>query len=364
MKWLCISDIHIGADSSNKSNYEIENIPRLLDLIKKEDIRLVSINGDTTQDCTQNEFENFKKMYYSLGQYSELCVNLGNHDTYGPEPYVENFLKTLYSDTKYVKEYNGIYFFFCGIKPDINWLNEQFINYGIVKQANYSYIKSSVSGRYISMFIENGNNYFKWLSDISFATKFEIDKINKYVKVYQQDIYFTYETNDNNDGFAWIVGKPLNNQIDNQHFELDSDNKFIYSGTINNNLHHSKFITSNSHLDLESEKIHMWVDRNGSYFLQIPILSTTKDPIFIAFHFNLTGSFSEWWSNDEKIALYNSIVDKNILAIHVGHYHIDQIGSWSPAGQTKKIKYIMAAGNKIGSCVYDKTTKVFTATLI
>lgn len=45
-------------------------------------------------------------------------------------------------------------------------------------------------------------------------------------------------------------------------------------------------------------------------------------PIFIYFHFNLIGPFSNWWSEKEKDKFYQVIKDyPNLQAILVGHWH-------------------------------------------
>lgn len=63
------------------------------------------------------------------------------------------------------------------------------------------------------------------------------------------------------------------------------------------------------------------------------------DPFVIAFHFNLEGPWSDWWSNKAKLKFYNVIKDYNILALLVGHHHVSQVSEW------KGIRVIASANN-------------------
>lgn len=51
-------------------------------------------------------------------------------------------------------------------------------------------------------------------------------------------------------------------------------------------------------------------------------------PFVIAFHFNLEGKFSDWWSQSDKDKFYRCIKGHNILAILVGHRHVSGVSEW------------------------------------
>lgn len=63
-------------------------------------------------------------------------------------------------------------------------------------------------------------------------------------------------------------------------------------------------------------------------------------PMFIYFHFNLVGKYSDWWSNKEKEKFYQVIkYYSNLQAIMVGHRHSSQIHT-----EWKGITVIRSAG--------------------
>jgi len=52
------------------------------------------------------------------------------------------------------------------------------------------------------------------------------------------------------------------------------------------------------------------------------------EPFIIAFHFNLEGKFSDWWSQSAKDKFHRCIQGHNILAILVGHHHVSKVSEW------------------------------------
>lgn len=52
-------------------------------------------------------------------------------------------------------------------------------------------------------------------------------------------------------------------------------------------------------------------------------------PILIFFHYNLMGSFSDWWSQNEKDAFCNAIRGRRVLGIFEGHLHQTYSYRWN-----------------------------------
>ncbi len=65
-----------------------------------------------------------------------------------------------------------------------------------------------------------------------------------------------------------------------------------------------------------------------------------KIPILCFFHFNLEGTWSNWWSDEEKNNFYSVIKNNNIVALAVGHQHRSYIEEW------KGIPVLSGAGDK------------------
>lgn len=75
------------------------------------------------------------------------------------------------------------------------------------------------------------------------------------------------------------------------------------------------------------------------------------DPYIIAFHFNLEGPHSNWWSGHNKRHFYRAIKKYNILALLVGHHHISKVSYW------KRIR-VISSGEKFALITYDPELKV------
>ena len=88
-------------------------------------------------------------------------------------------------------------------------------------------------------------------------------------------------------------------------------------------------------------------DKDGMNFLKDDIKKHKDKDIIIFFHYNLTGPYSEWWSEDEKEKFYEVIKYYKVKALLVGHLHSSMLSEW------KGYKVILAGGPKIAKCIYD-----------
>lgn len=75
-------------------------------------------------------------------------------------------------------------------------------------------------------------------------------------------------------------------------------------------------------------------------------LSLTSEPTVLFWHYNLSGQYSEWWSDADKNSLFNIIKDKNILCICTGHLHSTEQRYWNG------IKEISGSGSTVMLCEY------------
>ena len=68
-------------------------------------------------------------------------------------------------------------------------------------------------------------------------------------------------------------------------------------------------------------------------------LKNNKDKKIVLFHhYNMSGSFSNWWKNEEKDNYYNLIKDFNVILILEGHSHNNSVYKY------KDIPVVRAAG--------------------
>lgn len=58
-------------------------------------------------------------------------------------------------------------------------------------------------------------------------------------------------------------------------------------------------------------------------------LINVETPTIIYFHYNLTGPYSDWWSDREKDEFHQCITGYNILALLVGHRHASRRSYWN-----------------------------------
>lgn len=84
----------------------------------------------------------------------------------------------------------------------------------------------------------------------------------------------------------------------------------------------------------------------------------TKEPIIIFQHFNFKGSFSDWWTNEEKTNLYNTIKNHNILCIYEGHLHHSYTYRWNG------IPVANASGKEFICANYDYETRILENTFL
>jgi len=57
---------------------------------------------------------------------------------------------------------------------------------------------------------------------------------------------------------------------------------------------------------------------------------SSKLPVVIFFHFNITGPFSNWWKDEEKEA-FKAVLDahrERIAFLAVGHWHVSMVNQW------------------------------------
>lgn len=69
-------------------------------------------------------------------------------------------------------------------------------------------------------------------------------------------------------------------------------------------------------------------------------------PIIIFFHYNLVGSYSDWWTDEEKETLYETVCGYNIIAFLVGHHHVTFQTEW------KGYKVVTGAAAALSKCTY------------
>ncbi len=86
-------------------------------------------------------------------------------------------------------------------------------------------------------------------------------------------------------------------------------------------------------------------DKSAIKFLKNDLKSNKDSKIVIFFHYNLTGKWSDWWSEKERF--YNVIKDYNIKAILVEHAHISRTSEW------KDYLVVSAGSKKIAKCTYN-----------
>lgn len=85
-------------------------------------------------------------------------------------------------------------------------------------------------------------------------------------------------------------------------------------------------------------------DKKALEFLRDAASKTRPNCIF--FHYNLTGPYSDWWTEEEKNAFYNEISKYEILAIIVGHHHISHDTNW------RGYRVISGSGSSVAVCTY------------
>ncbi len=89
-------------------------------------------------------------------------------------------------------------------------------------------------------------------------------------------------------------------------------------------------------------------DKAGIKFLKEDLKKNSDKIIIIFFHYNLTGKWSDYWSEKDKEKFYNIIKYYNVKALIVGHSHISRTSQW------KGYLVISAGSKQIALCRYDK----------
>lgn len=72
----------------------------------------------------------------------------------------------------------------------------------------------------------------------------------------------------------------------------------------------------------------VYPDKAGRDYLANIIQRHPNDRYIIYFHYNLEGSYSDWWSEDEKQKFADVIAGHDIALIVCGHYHINSLKKW------------------------------------
>jgi len=103
----------------------------------------------------------------------------------------------------------------------------------------------------------------------------------------------------------------------------------------------------------------MYPNKDTLPFLIKSINHTDCKNFCVAFHYNLEGPYSDWWSNDEKFDFYMTLQDiemktkKNCIGIFNGHYHVSRNYTWGLNSEFKTYEVFMGSGSKFMECIYD-----------
>ena len=79
-------------------------------------------------------------------------------------------------------------------------------------------------------------------------------------------------------------------------------------------------------------------------------LKDPDEPTILFFHFNLSGPYSDWWSDKQKRTFYDVIKEYNIVAILVGHHHVSKMSTWNGLR-------VISAGDQYARITYDPSTQ-------
>lgn len=74
--------------------------------------------------------------------------------------------------------------------------------------------------------------------------------------------------------------------------------------------------------------LNIFPDDDSLNFLQKYLKNSPKYPIILFFHYNLTGAWSDWWTDAQKEKFYNVIKNSNIIGLFVGHRHETYTDTW------------------------------------
>ena len=85
-------------------------------------------------------------------------------------------------------------------------------------------------------------------------------------------------------------------------------------------------------------------------------LKDPNTPIFMFWHFNFEGPFSDWWSQTEKNHLYQIIQNHNVKLIITGHWHKSYASNWN------NIPVIGVGGSYFSLIDYEPTTNQLNIT--
>ena len=62
--------------------------------------------------------------------------------------------------------------------------------------------------------------------------------------------------------------------------------------------------------------------------MYLALMVDYDSPIVLSWHYNLTGTYSNWWTDSEKDAFYEVIKGYNVLGIFLGHWHYSYTSEW------------------------------------
>lgn len=93
-------------------------------------------------------------------------------------------------------------------------------------------------------------------------------------------------------------------------------------------------------------------------------LDKTHHVAILFFHYNLQGPYSDFWSNSDKEAFRDFVIEYNqehsskIKAILLGHHHVSKIETWNG------ITVVNTGGSSFALCEYDKKNQTLQVQLI
>lgn len=104
------------------------------------------------------------------------------------------------------------------------------------------------------------------------------------------------------------------------------------------NLYYSKVIQNIRFISLgiyPNDRIQRWLSNE---------LKHSSENVVLFWHYNLSGSYSDWWSDEDKIKVYNILFPYHhrIKCIINGHLHSDIISEW------RGFKLIIASASQTG----------------